>query len=116
MIILSCLIALVEMVKSVPEKLHTEPNAAYDTSMEHLATGRYISAIDEFDKVLKSTSVVGKARKAQAYIGRGRAKTALRNFDLAIQDFEKPLKLNPAENIEQQVYFYRAIAVESLNH
>ena len=104
------------LVSSVSEKLHTEPNAAYDTGMEHLTMGRYISAIDEFDKVLQPTSVVGKSRKAQAYIGRGRAKTGLRNFDLAIQDFDKALKLNPDEEIEQKAYLYRAIAVESLNH
>ena len=78
--------------------------------------GQYTSAIDEFDKVLQPTSMVGKSRKAQAYIGRGRSKTALGNFDLAIQDFDKALKLKPEEEIVQQAYWYRSIALKSLNH
>lgn len=82
--------------------------------MEDLTRGRYISAINEFDKVLSQFVWVSKSREAQAYIGRGRAKTALRNFDVAIKDFDKALKLNPEQEIEQQAYSYRAIAVEAL--
>ena len=93
-------------------------NTDYNKGMEDLTMERYISAIDEFDKVLMPNLVwiLSKSSlRAQAYIGRGRAKTALRNFDVAIKDFDKALKLNPEQEIEQQAYSYRAIALEALN-
>ena len=74
--------------------------------------GRYISAVDEFDKVLRPNLVMKISKRSlrvQAYIGRGRAKTALRNFDVAIKDCDKGLKLNPEQEIEQQAYSYRVV-------
>ena len=95
-----------------------DQNTDYNKGMEDLTMERYISAIDEFDKVLMPNLawILSKSSlRAQAYIGRGRAKTALRNFDVAIKDFDKALKLNPEQEIEQQAYSYRAIALEALN-
>ena len=93
-----------------------DPDSAFDQGMEDLTMGRYISAINEFDKVLDPFAWVNKSRRAQAYIGRGRAKTALGNFDVAIKDFDEAIKLNPEQEIEQQAYSYRAIAVEALKY
>lgn len=108
--------AVLNGVATLMEGAKQDQNAAYSQGMEDLAMGRYINAIEEFDKVLEATSMVGDSRRAQAYIGRGRAKTALRNYDLAIKDFDKALKLNPEQEIEHEAYSYRAIAVETLKY
>ena len=94
-------------------------DAVYNQGMEDLTMGRYVSAIEEFDKILRLNINVfmlmaERSYLVQAYIGRGRAKTALRNYDLAIKDFDKALKLNPGQEIKDQAYFYRAIALETL--
>ena len=91
--------------------------AVYNQGMEDLTMERYVSAIEEFDKILKINvfiMMLERSYRAQAYIGRGRAKTALRNYDLAIKDFDKALKLYPEHKIKEQAYFYRANALESL--
>ena len=116
---IGCLIIILTIIVAIALALNTErldPNTAFDNGMEDLTRGRYISAINEFDKVLSQfVWGVSKPRsRAQPYIGRGRAKTALRNFDVAIKDFDKALKLNPEQEIEQQAYSYRAIALEAL--
>ena len=110
------LIGMVVVLLLIDAATLEDPNTAYNKGMADLTMGRYISAIDEFDKVLMSVVVLLSKRslRAQAYIGRGRAKTALRNFDVAIKDFDKALKLNPEQEIEQQAYSYRAIALEAL--
>lgn len=92
-------------------------DAVYNQGMEDLTMGRYVNAIEEFDKILKINvfiMMLERSYRVQAYIGRGRAKTALRNYDLAIKDFDKALKLYPEQEIKEQAYFYRAIALESL--
>ena len=114
-LIISLIIGLI--ISAIGLALNTnrvDPDTAYHKGMEDLTRGRYVSAINEFDKVQSIFVWVSKSRQAQAYIGRGRAKTALRNFDVAIKDFDKALKLNPEQEIEQQAYSYRAIAVEAL--
>ena len=110
------LIGMVVVLLLIDAATLEDPNTAYNKGMADLTMGRYISAIDEFDKVLMSVVVLLSKRslRAQAYIGRGRAKTALRNFDVAIKDFDKALKLNSEQEIEQQAYSYRAIALEAL--
>ena len=110
------LIGVVVVVLLIEAATLEDPNTAYNKGMEDLTMERYISAIDEFDKVLMPVlwMLSKRSLRAQAYIGRGRAKTALRNFDVAIKDFDKALKLNPEQEIEQRAYSYRAIALEAL--
>ena len=78
----------------------------YEMGMKHLNMRRYDSAIKQFDSLLDDSVPL----QAQAYIGRGRAMTALGNPDLALKDFDTALKLNSEPEIVQQANHYRGIA------
>ena len=59
----------------------------------------YTEAIDHKLADKSELNLVDKNRLAEAYIGRGRAKNELGDYDEAIENFEEAILLNPASNL-----------------
>ena len=59
----------------------------------------YTEAIDHRLADKSELNLVDKNRLAEAYIGRGRAKNELGDYDEAIENFEAAIRLNPAQNL-----------------
>lgn len=89
--------------------------AAYDQGMEYLERGLYHKARESFDKSLRGIAFMSRSQQAQALIGRGRAYSGLRNFDLAVEDFDKAIKRKPDEHITKTAYYHRGNALKHLS-
>ncbi|NPA31677.1 MAG: tetratricopeptide repeat protein [Chloroflexi bacterium] len=82
--------ALEDLNKAIEQNPHF-PEAFAARGNVHLSLGRPVSAVEDFNKALQ----FGLADEASVYINRGLAYFQMDIYDLAEQDFQKALELNP---------------------
>ncbi len=99
-----------EAVKDFKQAIDKNPNRA-DYYIEYgltlIAQGKYEDAMEEFDAVYQKSSLsVVKSNNKRIHRGRGIAYYMMRDYEKALEEFQKALEINELSDLNVDIYYY----------